>query len=282
MTSYLDKLNLRPQERRLVVFVAIVVFVVINIIWVVPQFGKVAFWDRKRQDAEGKVQKYNQEIGKVKGYTAELTALQNEGITIGDDDPTLTLQQTVSAMAGAHGVAIELNSGIQRSENTNSIFQEAGTRITTTAMESNLVEFLYAIGSRGTLIRVRTMSLQPDPTQVRLKGTLEFVQSFLKKPSAAKPGTPLALAGKPGASGPAKAPAKAGATNSVAGKSATAATKPAENPGWFKKLISRITGGSSAPKQAATTNTAAKPSSKQTFTPKTNKPPVAPAPTASK
>jgi hypothetical protein len=274
MMSYLDKLNLRPQEKRIIVSVAIVVFIAVNVIWVRPQFGKVSFWEVKRIDAEKKLRTYTNEIAQVKIYTNELAALQKEGLSVGEDDPTLMLQQTVSAIAGANGVPIESISPIApTATKTNSMFEEAGVRITITAMESNLVEFLYALGSRGTLIRLRTMSLQPDPSQVRLRGNLEFVQSFLKKPVAVKPGTPLALAPRSGAKPGSATPAKTG-TNAVAGKPATNAP-PAEG-NWFKRLISKITGsGSSTPKPAATTNTPAKPSGKPAST---NKPPAPPAP----
>lgn len=268
MTSSLDKLNLRPQERRLIVAVAIVVFVVVNIIWVVPQFGKVEYWNRKQTDAQAKLQRYNQEIGKVKSYTTEFAALQNEGVSIGNDDPTLTLQQSVSSMAMANGVQIELNSPVQRTALTNSMFEEAGMRITVTSLESNLVAFLYALGSRGTLIRVRTMSLQPDPAQVRLRGTLEFVQSFLKKPTASKTLAPAAKT--------AGAKATPATTNSAIAKVTT--TNAPASTSWFKKLLSRITGSSSSPKPASATNTAVKTSGKPTFTPNTNKAPATPPP----
>jgi len=298
MTSYLDKLNLRPQEKRLVVFVGVVVFVVVNLIWVVPELpnpltgrlGKVRIWNDRRKASEETLQRYTGEIGRIRAYSNELVTLQSENVTIGNEDATLSLARDVSSLAMSSSVQIDLNNPVQRTPRTNSLFEEAGLRITVTALESNLVEFLYNLGARGTLIRVRTMSLSPDPSQTRLKANLEFVQSFLKR--TIKPGTPLATAAKAAAKASAgtaprtTAPA-AQATNAAAVKTAAAASKPppSTNTSWIKSLLARITGGSSASKPAPTTatNKSLRPApGKTTFTPNTNKPPANPASPAQK
>ena len=41
MKSLFDKLDLRPGERRLVVGVGIVVFIVLNLLFVFPNFGEL-------------------------------------------------------------------------------------------------------------------------------------------------------------------------------------------------------------------------------------------------
>ena len=52
MTRWLDKLNLRPQERKLVIFVAVVVFVALNWFFVKPYFGELGRIQQRMRDAD--------------------------------------------------------------------------------------------------------------------------------------------------------------------------------------------------------------------------------------
>ena len=79
MTSILDKLNLSPQERRLVVVVAIVVFVVLNIWLIWPEFGSVNRWNNRRQAAEANLKKFKDEIAKKTVYERQLRELESQG-----------------------------------------------------------------------------------------------------------------------------------------------------------------------------------------------------------
>lgn len=242
MTSFLDKLNLRPQERRLVVFVIVVVFVVVNVIWVVPQFGKVDFWGNRRVSAETTLSNYLYEVKRVAFYTNELKKLEREGVVPGTDDAILSLQKDVTSLAGMSSVSVVRSDPVQRNQGrTNSFFEEAGLRISVTTGEKELVDFLYNLGSRNNLIRVRTMSLQPDPSQTRLQGPIELVISFPKKTISKGSGRASGTAAR--STAPATTPTAATtpvSTNLV--KSATA-TAPAKT-NWFKKLVARFTGGS--------------------------------------
>src|SRR5436190_2066563 len=110
MKSMFDKLNLRPQERRLVVFVGIVIFVVVNVVFVYPIFG---------------------DYGK-----------------------------------------------------TNAFIEEQSVVISVNTVETNLVDFMYSLCSENSLIRVRSMTLQPEPARFRLQGSMTLVESFQRKPPA--------------------------------------------------------------------------------------------------
>ena len=79
MTSILDKLNLSPQERRLVVIVAIVVFIVLNVWLIWPEFGKVNFWTNKRGGALKDLQKFTDEVKKRTVYQRQLVELEDQG-----------------------------------------------------------------------------------------------------------------------------------------------------------------------------------------------------------
>ncbi|MCI0746104.1 MAG: hypothetical protein L0Y58_11925 [Verrucomicrobia subdivision 3 bacterium] len=183
MTSILDKLNLTPQERRLVVFVSLAVFVVLNIWLVWPEFGRVAFWEQKRKGAITTLNRFNAEVKRKSEYQAQLEKLQEQGGYIATDEQALALSKDVANQAALSGVVVNRYDPAPRatSGRTNAFFEEQGLVITVTTGEKELVDFLYNLGARG-LIRVKSMSLSPDPTRMKLQGSITLVQSFQKKP----------------------------------------------------------------------------------------------------
>ena len=78
MSTLFDKLNLRPQERRLVVIVGIVVFVVLNFWLVIPMFGDYGRYEQRIQDAQAKLKSYQDEISKKASYDAERKKLEQQ------------------------------------------------------------------------------------------------------------------------------------------------------------------------------------------------------------
>ena len=106
MTSLLDKLNLRPQERRLVVIVAIVVFVVINLWLVRPIFGEWGRTQQRTKDATIKLNRYKEGIRRAPFYTNELKRLQEAGGVVGSEEQALRFQQEVASQAALSGVVV--------------------------------------------------------------------------------------------------------------------------------------------------------------------------------
>ena len=74
---------------------------------------------------------------------------------------------------------------------TNQFFEEQSGTANVIAEEKALVDFLYNLGVGGSLIRVRSMNLSPDPQQQRLQGDITVVASYAKKPPA-RPAAPTA------------------------------------------------------------------------------------------
>lgn len=186
MTSLLDKLNLSPQERRLVVVVAIVVFVVLNIWLIWPEFGSVSRWNTRRQTAEANLKKFKDEILKKSVYERQLRDLEEQGAYVGTEEQALSLQRDVANQALLSGVQVNRYDPQPRMTTggrTNAFFEEQGLIITVITGEKELVDFLYNLGLRSSLIRVRSMTLSRDPTQMKLQGSMTLVASFAKKPS---------------------------------------------------------------------------------------------------
>ena len=282
MNSFLDKLNLRPGERRLVVIVAIVVFAVLNIWLVWPSFGNWGKTEEAITRASGKLKMFDDELAKTNLYHRQMTELRQKGQFVGTDDQASQLQKEVTSQANLSGVQIQRMTQGRGSAGgrTNSFFEEQYLDIYVVAGETNLVEFLYNLGGRNALIRVRSMQIGRDPTGTKLQGSITLVESFQKKPppkialatpatSPAKPAaapatktkaatpapktvtpskatppkvTPPARTSKPGATPPATKPAKP--VPSPAPKT----PKPAKstNVNWFKRLFSSTSGEAAA------------------------------------
>jgi hypothetical protein len=224
MTAFLDKLNLRPGERRLVVFGALAVFIVLNIWLVWPQFGKVSFWQNRRQASEQKLNQFNKEISRKAEYEKVLGNLTRLGGQVPTEEQAIQMQKDVLSYAALTGVAVESSSTPQRGASggrTNAFFEEQTMQLSVNTGERELVDFLYQLGTRNSLIRVRTMSLQPDPTRMRLKAQLNLVASYQKKQPA------RTVSGTAGPSKPATKPTPPAArTNIAPAKTNAPAMKP--------------------------------------------------------
>ncbi len=241
MTSYFDKLGLSPQERRLVVIVGIVVFVVINWWVIIPMFGAWGRYEQKLLDATKLRDKYNAEIGRQKEYETKLKTLQQQGSQVASEEAALRLQQDVINQANLTGLGYGTITPVNRSSTTvktNSFFDEASVSVSVNTGEKELIDFLVRLADKELLVRAKSMDIGPDPqTQTRLMGNLTLVKSFQRKPPpraatappVAKPAatTPpkTEKADKPDKAEPAKAPSRLpavlttpGATNNPAGR----------------------------------------------------------------
>jgi len=194
MSSYFDKLNLRPQERRLVVGILVVIFVVLNVLLVWPRFSD---WNRVKAELEKdqrNLANYNGKIAKAEGaagFKVKLKKLEGEDAqNIISDEQEIQLLRTVQSQVQASKIVVSSYSPITRSsslQNTNEFFEEQSLKISVNTGEEELVAFLLNIGSGSSMIRVRDLDLKPaDQNRYRLQGTITLSANFQKK-AAAKP-----------------------------------------------------------------------------------------------
>lgn len=194
MTSLFDKLKLRPFERRLVVVVGIVLFLVAQIVFVRPYFGAVGKMDIRRADAQTKLKLYREEIAQTNKFSGGLAKLEGEGAAVPPDDQTSDLMRTIQNQASQNQVVPQ---NVSRPfTRTNEFFLEQSVQVTTLSTEDALLNFLYNLGSASSLIRVRDLTLRPDQTRTKLSATIKLVASYQKKPSvrSAAPPAPSAPA----------------------------------------------------------------------------------------
>lgn len=210
MTSVFDKLKLRPFERRLVVIIGIVLFLVAQFIFVWPKFGAVGRMDGRRAIAQKTLKEYNDEISQSSKYRTLLAKLQNEGASVPPEDQSSDLMRTIQTESARAQVQIQTVS--KPFTRTNESFLEQSVTVTTASTEDALLNFLYNLGSGNSLIRVRDLTMRKDQTQTKLNATIKLVASYQKTRPAART-APAAGAATPPAPSPSPSAPKTGAPN---------------------------------------------------------------------
>jgi Tfp pilus assembly protein PilO len=198
------KLALRPQERRLIAFVLIVVFVVLNIWLVWPHFSDWGQIQMRRERAQRTLRTYQSEQGKIKAYQVKLRELESAGSTVIPEEQELDLVRFVDTQARMNGLLViqldprpHTSSGTQ----TNRFFEEQYVTLHATSDNEQLINFLGSLASTNSLIRVKDLSLKTaDASATRLDEQMTLVASYQRKPpSKNAPAPTSAPATLPGA-----------------------------------------------------------------------------------
>jgi hypothetical protein len=212
LKSFFDKLNLRPAERRLVIIVGIIVFLIVNWIFVWPQFSEWGKIKNRKKAALELEHIYNREIQNIRIYAARLGELEEQGVSVQPEDQALNLAKTVYQEAALTGVQVNgwnpiRSTLISSTGKTNQFFDEQSGTLNIITEEKGLVDFLFRLGSGGSMIRVRSMNLQPDAPKNKLVGSIQLVASYQKKaPPKIVPSAPTTSA-KSGSTNAAPKPA---------------------------------------------------------------------------
>jgi hypothetical protein len=204
MKEFFARLN--PTERRFVVGVAVVFFLVINIVWVWPHFSDWGETRNKMNAATGNLQKFQGGANLIPGLKKEIEKYQKQGEVVPPAEQAVRFVRLIQNEESKAGVIHESMSPVRQAAGTtnNPYFLEQGENMTLQCSEKQLVDFLYNLGSGPSLIRVRALSLQPDPSHQRLTTRVTLVASYQKKaigpaPAAVAPGRAPATASKPAA-----------------------------------------------------------------------------------
>ncbi len=205
MINWFNSLNLKPQERRMVIGVLVVFFLLFNIWYVWPHFGDWAKNASKAEEAELKIKRYQTQVNNIARYRALIKELEQDGSTkIAAAEQALQFQKTIQEIANRSGVSINRydpanprrNVGVGSTlSQTNSFFEESGLSVQMQQVkEEDLVLFLYNIGNGNSNIRVKELELSPHSSGVRLNCKALLIASYQKTPTntSTKP-SPVAL-----------------------------------------------------------------------------------------
>jgi type II secretory pathway component PulM len=190
MNAWFDRLNLQPQERRMVLVGIVVVALLLNYWLIWPYVGEHSKVMRELDEVGRVENRYRAETGKTNAYVTRLKDLQTRGAQVAGDDAANRLQAVINSEASVAGVQLNRvvpSTVAARSGNnqTNQFFDDLQVTVDLVSGENELVNFLYRLGAGDSMVRVRDVSnLRLDPTQTRLQATLTLVASVQKKASA--------------------------------------------------------------------------------------------------
>jgi hypothetical protein len=221
MKEFFARLN--PTERRFVVGVAVVFFLVINIVWVWPHFGDWSLTRTKMDDASRKLALFESGTNLIPALQREIEKYQNQGQLVPSADQAVSFVRLIQNQAAMSGVIPEsMYAQRQANDTNNPFFENQVENLTLQSGEKQLVDFLYNLGAGpNSLIRVKVLSVVPDPSHQRLTTRLTLMASYQKKSVRSAPGAPGATrrsAPETKTNKPAAAPAgarKPGPTNTA-------------------------------------------------------------------
>ncbi len=210
MKEFLARLN--PTERRFVVGVVVLFFLVINLVWVWPHFGDWSETKGRMKTASDHLDLFQGGTNKIPGIEKEIEKYQKQGQVVPPIEQAVQFVRLIQNQASRSGVIISsMSPQRQGTGPENPFFVEQNETVSMQSQEKQLVDFLYSLGAGDSLIRVKSLSVQPDQSHQQLTTRVTLVASYQKKPATA-------------ASASARTPAATPAT--VAKPTTTPATQP--------------------------------------------------------
>ena len=178
MTRLFESLNLRPHDRRLIMVVAIVTFIILNFWFVWPHRNAWRDLSQEISDAKGKLARYENEVAQKPAIEAELKKLDQGGAAIAAEGE-VDLLRTVQSKIFTTGVEASRLEPRSDRGGTNSFFIEKSMLIQyQNTRDTNLVNFLVSLSSDDSLIRVRRLTIRPDANKMSLGGQIDLVASY--------------------------------------------------------------------------------------------------------
>ncbi len=171
--------QLKPLERRWAVAGGCLIFLMLNYFFVWPHRHDWARDQARLQSAEEKIATYNKEVAKKQVYQTKLNLLQADGSQVVPEDQAIDFVHFYSSRMLSNHILL-LNGGTLTTH-TNQFFMEQQIGINVQADETNLVNFLYSLAAGNSMVRVRAMSLHPDPGHHELNAGVTMVASYQKK-----------------------------------------------------------------------------------------------------
>ena len=170
--------QLRPLERRLAVGVLVVLFLVLNFVFVWPHYSDWSRLKTRLQNSHDTLKNRQMIVAQIPGYQAQVKSLEGQGEFVAPEDQAINFLRTIQSQSAESGVGIVSTS--RQTTHTNEFFVELVQNISVIATDQQLVDFLYKLGSSASTIRVRDLELQPDPAHQHLNANIRLVASYQK------------------------------------------------------------------------------------------------------
>lgn len=191
MLRLFDRLKLTPAERRLVMIILVVVFVVLNYWLVWPRFSDFRTLSEDIEAIERKRRLYQAEIDRRPMYEVMLRKLQAAGSVLPVGEERIQFRTDMERVAREVGLAVprwgEVLQERSTGSSTNAFFEAISLAMNqVSGTEAQFVDFLFRVGASNSTIRVKELTLMPgnfDPRaqgKTNLVGTLKLVASVQK------------------------------------------------------------------------------------------------------
>lgn len=188
--------RLNSTERRFVVGVGVVFFLVINIVWIRPHFGDWSATRNRMEVAKRQLVTFETGTNLIPELVKQRDKLMGQGQVVPEENQTLDFSRLVMNQLTMFGIVPQNTSYRRESGPTNSFFLEQSATMSLDTTEKQLVDFLYSVGAgSNSLIRVKALSIQPEPQHTRLNTRLTLVASYEKKAIVAAPAAGVKPAG---------------------------------------------------------------------------------------
>ena len=151
-------------------------------IW--PHFSDLSNYESRLAGAELKLKNYRAAVAQMPESQKEIEKYSSEGVFVAPEDQIINFMRKIQDVSTACGV--QLNTTSRSITKTNDVFFiEQWQNINVLATEDQLVDFLYRLGNDPSMVRVRDLSLQPDPPRYHLAADIKLVASYQKNPAPA-------------------------------------------------------------------------------------------------
>ena len=182
--SIFDKLNLSSGERRLVMFVLVVLLCALTwMVWgMIPDPGAT---QQKIDKAENDLRRFDGEISKTDEYNRRVRELEGMGSAVVPIEQEVNMRRTINNLTAANGVRVTRLG--RTTTKTNEFFQEYTMRVDFSSKESNIVNFLWKLGESDSMVRVSDLLVKPDKNRYRLDGWMNLTASYQKDIKASRP-----------------------------------------------------------------------------------------------
>jgi type II secretory pathway component PulM len=174
--------QLRPLERRMAIGVLVVLFLVLNYVFVWPHYSDWGKLKERRETARKNLARDQAVLNDKQKYDALVKSLEGQGEFVAPEDIGVSMMRTIQNQSAQSGVQI-LNTSRQMTH-TDEFFSEQTQGINVTADDGQLVDFLFKLGSDASMIRVRDLELQADPGKTHLNANIQLVASYQKSATA--------------------------------------------------------------------------------------------------
>ena len=179
MIETLNRIGIRPQERRSVILLLLAFLIVGNIAWLM--MGPKLLQLQTSRDQYREENKAAANLVEKRGaLKMEVETLSAESGMVSDGRQAQKLMEDIESKARRSGLNFTRSRGSQGVSRGNQDFEETKRTVSFQSSLVDLVEFLNNVSEGQNMIRVSAMTVQPTVDRQQIKVDLTFVASYPK------------------------------------------------------------------------------------------------------